>query len=158
MTSSRRICGLMKCIPGMWHRAVSKKLLVMTSGDIHPPLYYITLKFWIGLFSDSIFSMRALSVLLSILSIFFIYRISKLFIKSDLQIILILLLYAVSPLNIYYSQEVRMLNLNLFLCLGSVYYFYCFINSPSNKTVDTLHCIYYSLFIHPLFCISNLIH
>jgi mannosyltransferase len=46
----------------------------------------------------------------------------------------VMLLYAVSPLNIYYSQEVRMLNLNLLLCLGSVYYFFLFIENEEFKT------------------------
>ncbi|MDZ4711797.1 MAG: glycosyltransferase family 39 protein [bacterium] len=118
-----------------------------TSGDIHPPLYYTVLKNWNKLFSDSVISMRILSVLFSLLSIFFIYRISKLFFKDDLPVIMILLMYAVSPLNIYYSQEVRMLNLNLLLCLGSVYFFYCFINKSSGMngllyTLFTVLAIY----------------
>ncbi len=94
-----------------------------TSGDIHPPLFYIVLKYWTGLFSDSILSMRLLSVLLGMLSLIFVYKISRLVFKTDKSVIFVLLLYAVSPVNIFYSQEIRMLNLNLFLTLGSVYYF-----------------------------------
>lgn len=105
-----------------------------TSGDIHPPFYYLVLKFWMKLFADGIYSMRMLSVLLSLLSIYFIYRLAKLFLEKDYQVMLVLILYAVSPLNIYYSQEVRMLNLNLFLCLGSVYYFLIFSESGSRKS------------------------
>lgn len=126
-----------------------------TSGDIHPPLYYVILKYWIQLFSDSIFSMRMFSVLLSLLSIYFIYKISKSIFKSDLQIILVLLLFALSPLNIYYSQEVRMLNLNLFLCLGSVFYFFETVKSPGIKpgilyilfTILALYTHYFALLI-----------
>jgi len=100
-----------------------KEIVSETSGDIHPPLFYIALKLWTVLFTDGVFSMRMLSVLLSLLSIYFIYKLSHLCLKNDVQIIAVLLLFALSPLNIYYSQEVRMLNMNLFLCLGSVYYF-----------------------------------
>lgn len=109
-----------------------------TSGDIHPPFYYIVLKYWIEIFSDSVFSMRLLSTILSLLSMYFIYRISKLFIENDFRIILVLLLYAVSPLNIYYSQEVRMLNLNLFLCLGSVYYFLALMGNDKSRNISLL--------------------
>ncbi|MDQ3019749.1 MAG: glycosyltransferase family 39 protein [Bacteroidota bacterium] len=108
------------------------EIVTETSGDIHPPFYYILLKFWNNIFSDSIFSMRMLSVLFGILSMYFIYKISKLFLKDNLQVCLVLLLYAFSPLNIYYSQEVRMLNLNLFLCLGSVYFFFRFLDTSRN--------------------------
>lgn len=102
------------------------EIVEQTSGDIHPPLFYFILKYWISLFSDSIVSMRALSVVLGMLSMLVLFFLSKLILKNDLQIILVLLLYAVSPLNIYYSQEVRMPILNLLLCLCSVYFFYKF--------------------------------
>lgn len=85
--------------------------------------------------------MRMMSVLFGILSIFFVYKISKLFLRTNLQVLFVLVLFAFSPLNIYYSQEVRMLNLNLFLCLGSVYYFFSFIYSGDNKSV-----IFYIIF------------
>lgn len=104
-----------------------------TSGDIHPPFYYIVLKYWMEIFSDSVFSMRMLSTILSLLSMYFIYRISKLFLENDIQVILVLLLFAVSPLNIFYSQEVRMLSLNLFLCLGSVFYFQALMSKDRGK-------------------------
>lgn len=104
-----------------------------TSGDIHPPLYYIVLKYWTGIFSDSIFSMRMLSVIFSLLGMYYIFILSKMFLEKDYQIIMVLLLYAVSPLNIFYSQEIRMLNMNLFLCLGSVYYFLSFLKNGSGK-------------------------
>jgi len=118
-----------------------------TSGDIHPPFYYLVLKFWMKLFSDSVYSMRMLSVMLSLLSIYFIYRLSKLFLEKDYQVMLVLILYAVSPLNIYYSQEVRMLNLNLFLCLGSVYYFLVYSESRS-KLSGLLYVLFTILAIY----------
>ncbi|HRB00523.1 MAG TPA: glycosyltransferase family 39 protein, partial [Ignavibacteria bacterium] len=106
-----------------------------TSGDIHPPFFYIVLKYWTELFNDSILSMRLLSVLTSLLSIIFIYKISKIVFNKNYLVIFILLLYAVSPVNIFYSQEVRMLSLNLFLCLGSVYYFLISFKDSSFKNL-----------------------
>lgn len=100
------------------------QIISETSGDIHPPLFYTALKYWNYLFNDSIISMRLLSVIFALGGLFFFYLILKLFKINNLTIVITLLLFSVSPLNIYYSQEVRMLNLNMFLCLGSVYYFY----------------------------------
>ena len=103
----------------------------MSAGDIHPPFYYIVLKFWTLIFSDSVFSLRMLSVAVSLTGMVFIYLICRKIFKTDLEIFFVLLLYAVSPLNIYYSQEVRMFNLNLFLCLGSVYFFINYLSKPN---------------------------
>lgn len=106
-----------------------KDIIATASGDIHPPLFYITLKGWTNLFSDSVFSMRMLSTLLSMLSMFFLFKICREIKITDRRIIFVLLLYAVSPLNVYYSQEVRMQNLNLFLTIGSVFFFLKFLNN-----------------------------
>lgn len=109
------------------------QIVALSSGDIHPPLYYIILKIWMMVFGDSVFAIRFLSVTLSMLSLIFIYKICNLIFKDSLQTFLVIFLYAVSPLNIYYSQEARMLNLNLLLCLGSIYYFIQLINNYGKK-------------------------
>lgn len=111
----------------------SKDIIATASGDIHPPLFYIVLKGWTNIFSDSVFSMRMLSTLLSMLSILFLFNICREIKITEKRIIFVLLLYAVSPLNIYYSQEVRMQSLNLFLTIGSTFYFLKFLNSKENK-------------------------
>lgn len=108
-----------------------KTIIEMAAGDIHPPFYYIVLKFWTLLFSDSVFSLRMLSVTFSLTGMVFIYLICRKIFKTDFEIFFVLLLYAVSPLNIFYSQEVRMFNLNLFLCLGSVYFFINYLSKPN---------------------------
>ncbi|MBS1517564.1 MAG: glycosyltransferase family 39 protein [Bacteroidetes bacterium] len=112
-----------------------KDIIIQTSGDIHPPFYYMLLSIWTSVFSDSIFSMRMMSVLFGILSIVFIYRISGMIFESKTSVFFVLLLYAVSPVNIFYSQEVRMLNLNLFLCLGSVYFFLMSLKNNSGRYI-----------------------
>lgn len=116
-----------------WHISQSnaKTIIEIAAGDIHPPFYYIVLKFWTVLFSDSVFSLRMLSVTVSLAGMVFIYLICRKIFNTDLEIFFALLLYAVSPLNIYYSQEVRMFNLNLFLCLGSVFFFISYLNRPN---------------------------
>lgn len=109
-----------------------KDIIAIASGDIHPPLFYIVLKGWTKIFSDTVFAMRMLSTLLSMLSMLFLYLICKEIKITNKRILLILILYAVSPLNVYYSQEVRMQCLNLFLTIGSSYFFLKFLLTRKN--------------------------
>lgn len=92
-----------------------------TSSDIHPPFYYVLLKIWNNIFSDSVFSMRILSALFTTGTILFIFVLSRRILNFE-QTFFVILLYTLSPLNIFYSQEVRMSALNIFLNLGSVFY------------------------------------
>lgn len=96
-------------------------IIARTSADIHPPLYYFILKIWNTVFGDSVFSMRLLSTVFSAISLFFIYPTAKKVLNPSFKIIF-LLLFALNPLNIFYSQEVRMSAMNLFLNAGSVYF------------------------------------
>ncbi len=109
-----------------------KDIIATASGDIHPPLFYIVLKGWTNIFSDSVYSMRMLSTLLSLASMVFLFGICKQIKITDKRILLVLLLYAISPLNIYYSQEVRMQNLNLFFTIGSTFFFLKFLRDRKN--------------------------
>jgi len=109
-----------------------KDIIAIASGDIHPPFFYLVLKGWTNIFSDSVFSMRLLSTLLSLLSMLFLFKICKEIKITEKRTIFVLLLYAVSPLNVYYSQEVRMQSLNLFLTTGSVFFFLRFLNNKKN--------------------------
>ena len=90
-----------------------KDIIAITSGDIHPPLFYIVLKGWTNIFSDSVFSMRMLTTLLSMFSLLFLFMICKEIKITEKRTIFVLLLYAVSPLNIYYSQEAVNSNIEL---------------------------------------------
>ena len=106
-----------------WHiiKGSFYDIIARTSADIHPPLYYFALKIWNWLFGDSVFSIRFLSTVFSALTLFFIYPISKRVLTPVFSIML-LLFFAINPLNIFYSQEVRMSAMNLFLNAGSIYF------------------------------------
>lgn len=106
-----------------WHLSLDSfyEIVVRTSNDIHPPLFYFTLKIWNILLGDSVAAMRLLSALFASSSVFFLYSISKRYIEPS-KAMLVILLYSVSPLNLYYGQEVRMAAMNLFLNIGSVYF------------------------------------
>ena len=101
--------------------------------NCHTPLYYVYLKFWIFLFSDSDLSLRFSSVLPSVLSVFTMYLLGKEFKDKNLGI-LCALFTAISSFCIYFAQEVRLYSL---LFLVSSLAFYYFIRSvKTNKKSD----------------------
>ncbi len=91
-------------------------------GDFHPPLYYIVLKFWVGVFGSSEITLRVPSVLFGLGTIFVLYLIGKELFDKKTAIIASLFL-ATSGLHIYYSQEARMYSLAALLVSLSVYLF-----------------------------------
>ena len=83
------------------------------AADIHPPGYYWLLKLWAGPFDYSAWGIRSLSALSGILSVAVVYRIA-LEIAASVDryrfefIVLASVLAAVSPFQVFYSQEARM--------------------------------------------------
>ena len=75
--------------------------------DVHPPLYFMLLHGWIALFADSLFSIRALSVLPGIATVFLGMWWMRL-ISTQRAALLAGLLLALLPTAVRYSQEVRM--------------------------------------------------
>lgn len=146
-----------------WHLSMDSfyEIIVRTSNDIHPPLYYFVLKIWNFVCGDSVASMRLLSALFTSSAVFFIYPISKR-LMDPTHAFLVVILYAVSPLNLYYSQEVRMAAMNLFLNITSVYFLLKLTDKPHDYhkifkekyaipfilfTVAALYTHYFSFFI-----------
>lgn len=99
----------------------------VSADDIHPPLYYILLHFWINVWGASEFSTRFLSLIFGFLAIIMIYKVGKLLFSKEVGFISSLLL-AVSPFHIRYSQEVRMYSLMTILTLFSFYFFIKLLN------------------------------
>ena len=96
-------------------------LVAWAAGDIHPPLYYLILHFWL-LLGDSEFVVRSLSAVLGVVTIAVAYALGEELFGPRAGLLSALLL-ALSPLHIWYSQEARMyalvttLNLLASFCL-----------------------------------------
>ncbi len=87
------------------------------SVDLHPPGYHVLLALWRLAFGPSVFSMRLMSVFSGILAVPLVYTFARaalakasheLAAKITLVATLAALLAAVSPIDVYYSQESRM--------------------------------------------------
>lgn len=90
---------------------------------IHPPLFYILLKIWAGIGGETLFWLRLLPVLFSILAVIPFLMICK-ELKLRLPAIAVAFgLFAVNGALIKYAQEVRMYSLLLFLSLCSIWLF-----------------------------------
>jgi mannosyltransferase len=88
---------------------------------VHPPLYYVLMHFWLSL-GHSEFLLRMFSVFCGTMSIAIMYATAALIGGKRLATLAALLL-AVSPFNVWYSQEVRMYSLTALLVLATSFFF-----------------------------------
>ena len=88
-------------LSGIWQHAAH---------DVHPPLYFMLLHGWIELFGDSIFSIRCLSALPGIATVWLGVWLMDL-IATRRAALLTGVLLALLPTAVRYSQEVRMYSL-----------------------------------------------
>lgn len=90
---------------------------------IHPPLFYVFLKLWIGIGGESVLWLRAFPVVFSVLSIFpLISLLRELKQNAHVQLICLFLLTFNGTL-LKYSQEVRMYSLMMCFALFSMWLF-----------------------------------
>ncbi|HLD86803.1 MAG TPA: glycosyltransferase family 39 protein [Candidatus Nanoarchaeia archaeon] len=98
----------------------------------HPPLYYLLLHYWMGMFGISPTSTRSLSVFFGVASIFLMYWMGRLLFDEETGIIAALVL-ALSAFHIAHSQESRMYSLMVMLTLASMIFFIKIIRECSNR-------------------------
>jgi len=130
--------------------------------DVHPPLSYILLHFWVGLFGTTEIAVRSLSVLMGLLTIPAIYALGRALYDSSEVGALASLLLAVSYFHIRYSQETRAYSLMVLLAILSMFWYlqllakgrakYGFLYSVTTVLLTYTH--YYGLFV-PL--VQNLV-
>lgn len=95
---------------------------------IHPPLFYVLLKFWISIGGENLFWLRSFPVLFSIVALIPFYFLCRQLKLTPPTIALALTFLTVSGSLIKYAQEVRMYSLLLCLSLFSIWLFARFLN------------------------------
>lgn len=100
----------------------------------NPPLYLITLHFWINLFGDSAFSVRFLSFIFSSISLVLLFLLTKRIFDKKTAVFSTLIL-SLSTFHIYYAQEARSYALFSMLGLLSYYSFYKFNDWSSKRNI-----------------------
>ena len=121
----------------LWHDEAFSALYISKYGwnemmhriilDVHPPLYYILLRLWNYVFGHGLLSLRSLSIVLGILTVWAGYLFvkqalsGKTGINNEKWALVAALLLAVNPFQIQYALEARMYTLGTFLVLISSY-------------------------------------
>jgi 4-amino-4-deoxy-L-arabinose transferase-like glycosyltransferase len=95
------------------------QLLDELGRDSSPPLYYLTLHFWMGIVGGEPAALRALSVIAGLLAVYLCYVLGRLLWDETAGRRAALLL-ALSPLHVYYSREVRPYSFFVVLVLVSL--------------------------------------
>jgi len=114
-----------------------------------PPLYYVLMHLWVSIFGVSEITLRFPSLIFSVLSIFFIFKLAKELYDKEVGLISALLL-SVSPYSINYAQEAKMYSLLWFLGILSFYYFYKFTKDHHHKDLF-LYILFTTLSIYTLY-------
>lgn len=90
---------------------------------IHPPLFYILLKFWIALVGESVVCLRALPVIFACLAVLPFLMVCRELKLSAWTRNIAFLMIAVNGSLIKYSQELRMYSLLMFISTTSIWLF-----------------------------------
>lgn len=83
------------------------RLLPAVMGDVHPPLFYIIQWLNIRLFGTSEIALRLPSLALGVVAIWLVYRLALAYRLPTAAALLAALLLALTPRQIYYSNEAR---------------------------------------------------
>ncbi|MFO7635260.1 MAG: hypothetical protein R6W76_22130 [Caldilinea sp.] len=110
------------------------RMFDLTARDIHPPLYYALLHGWIKLWGSAAPLVdRTLSVLLAVAALpLQAWLAWRLFPGRWRLLLIAVLLLAVNPMHIFYSQEVRMYGLGMTLSTASTALFWVWQQQPAD--------------------------
>jgi 4-amino-4-deoxy-L-arabinose transferase-like glycosyltransferase len=106
-------------VPAIWNdeayslllaRETPERIWALTARDVHPPLYYMLLHYWVSVWGDSALSARALSALADLGTLLLCIKLMSL-ISTRRATWIAALLLALLPISVRYSQEVRMYSL-----------------------------------------------
>lgn len=96
----------------------------------NPPLFELIVHFWIKLFGIGPGSIRALPMLFSSISVFFIYQMTIEFFNKRTAI-LAAIIYTLSTVNIWFAHDCRVYSLFVLLTVISFYLFFKLLKEPS---------------------------
>ena len=107
-------------------------MIQMIINDVHPPLYYLSLKIFASFFNYSVYGIRLFSAIFGVLSIWALYILTKELFNINVAR-WAALIAAISPFAIQYSQEARMYAMLVFFILIAAYFFVKGLNTGKIK-------------------------
>ncbi|NWA29540.1 glycosyltransferase family 39 protein [Pseudomonas gingeri] len=118
-------------LAGIWSHA---------SHDVHPPLYFMLLHAWIGLFGDSILSIRMMSAVPGVITVLLGTWLAHL-VASRRATVLTCLLLTLLPTAVRYSQEIRMYSLMGVWLLGATIALVYWVREPARKRYLVIYAL-----------------
>jgi uncharacterized membrane protein len=127
--------------PGIWYDEAYSLLLAregpariwqLTALDVHPPLYYVLLHYWLMIWGEGALPARALSALADIGTLLLCIKLMSL-IATRRATWMAALLLALLPISVRYSQEVRMYTLLGFWLMAATVALVCWSQAPERK-------------------------
>lgn len=89
--------------------------------DVHPPIYYVLLRFWYYIFGYSVLALRGFSVFFGVAMVLAGYLFVKEAFENEKAALVCALILAINPFQTQYVTEARMYTLGTFLTLISAY-------------------------------------
>lgn len=135
--------------PGVWYDEAFSLLLAehspadiwsTTARDVHPPLYYLVLHYWMLLFGNGVLAARALSALADVGTLLLSIKLMSL-ISTRRATWMAALLLALLPISVRYSQEIRMYTLLGFWLMGATVALVCWVNAPQQKRFAVVYVL-----------------
>ncbi|WP_339522304.1 glycosyltransferase family 39 protein [Pseudomonas sp. EL_65y_Pfl2_R96] len=111
-----------------------------TARDVHPPLYYALLHFWMLLFGNGVLSARSLSALADVGTLLLCMKLMSL-VATRRAIWIAALLLALLPISVRYSQEVRMYTLLGFWLMGATVALVCWVRAADQKRYPVFYVL-----------------
>jgi len=84
------------------------RILDLTARDIHPPLYYLGLASWRGVFGDTVWGLRSYSVLWSLIGLGALALLARRLVGDTGALLAVIAMAVVHPLDVYFAQTARM--------------------------------------------------
>jgi uncharacterized membrane protein len=139
LASSVRFSGLLsrdfwydEAFTGIAVKESFHDMIIMIINDVHPPLYYISLKCFAYFFGYSVFGIRLFSAIFGVLCVWAVYLVAKQLFDKRVALWSSFVV-SVSPFAIQYSKEARMYSMLVFLILISAYFFLRAIDTKKRK-------------------------
>lgn len=135
--------------PAIWYDEAFSILLArhepwqiwsITARDIHPPLYYLALHYWMILFGDGVLAVRSLSVIADVGSVLLSIKLMSL-VATRRATWMAALLLVLLPISIRYSQEARMYTLLGFWLMGATVALVCWVKEPEKKRFPAIYVL-----------------
>ncbi len=120
------------------------------SHDIHPPLYYFLLHYWVRLFGTTETAVRSLSAIVGTMLVVATYMLGRRLFSPRLGLTAAFIA-ALSPIQIYYSQETRMYILAALLGTVSFLALLNFLEHPRGRRGAAWQAVYAAVTIAMLY-------